>query len=174
MKKLTAITVAAAMILGLVQTVTAVGSWTYYGSGDGIVIVSYYDSAKSTEGVVIPDKFGGNPVTVITKPPVDNSFDAPVYNYYFSEITIPDTVRQLEDSFILRRQGLNRIIVPQTSPYYTVDEKDVLFNKDMTNLIWAPPGIEEYVIPDTVKTISDNAFNYCRVLKSITIPEGVE
>jgi len=49
----------------------------------------------------------------------------------------------------------------------------VLFNKDMTELVYAPAGIEKYTIPDGVKTIGFGAFRGNSHLREVIIPESV-
>ena len=51
----------------------------------------------------------------------------------------------------------------------------VLFNKEKTSIIAFPGGKEgSYQIPDSVISISDDVFNYCEKITSITIPFSVK
>lgn len=66
------------------------------------------------------------------------------------------------------------VYVDAENPYFcSVD--DVLYNKDMTILIWCPPRKtgDQFIIPDTVKIIAAGAFNHSRY-SSVQIPNGVE
>ena len=51
----------------------------------------------------------------------------------------------------------------------------VLFNKEKTKLVCFPRGkkISSYTIPDSVKSIGDDAFRSCESITSITIPDSV-
>ena len=56
--------------------------------------------------------------------------------------------------------------------YSVID--NVLYNKDATVLEWCPPAKSgAFVIPNSVTTIADCAFEYCDKITSIEIPEGV-
>ena len=52
-------------------------------------------------------------------------------------------------------------------------EHQVLFNKDKTTLIAYRSKEKNYIIPNSVTNIGDNAFMYCKSLTSIKIPDGV-
>lgn len=53
-------------------------------------------------------------------------------------------------------------------------EDGVLYNKDKTTLIKVPSYKDgDYIVPDTVKEISDSAFNSCHELQKVVIGEGV-
>ena len=50
----------------------------------------------------------------------------------------------------------------------------VLFNKDMTELIFCPAGkAGDYVVPEGVQTIGTEAFYECSQITSITLPDGL-
>lgn len=69
---------------------------------------------------------------------------------------------------------ITRINVSKDNEYFcSVD--GVLFTKDMTRLVRYPAAKsgDEYVIPETVEVIGENAFNYAVAVKTLTIPKGV-
>ena len=58
--------------------------------------------------------------------------------------------------------------------FYIVDDYGVKFSEDKSKLIQAPYELSgKYIIPDTVKVISNGAFTSCKELKEIVIPESV-
>lgn len=73
-------------------------------------------------------------------------------------------------------KNLKKISVGDNNENLSCDGNGVLFNKDKTELLRYPSGktASEYVIPDTVKRISANAFRFASSLNDITIPQSVE
>ena len=89
-----------------------------------------------------------------------------------TSITIPASVVSVGET-ALRCPNLSEIIVDEDNPYLkSVD--NVLFNKDMTEIIFYPPKKPEttYEIPSGVTKIAPHAF-LNRNLNKIVIPEGV-
>lgn len=69
---------------------------------------------------------------------------------------------------------LKKITVNPNNKYFS-SQDGVLFNKDKTNLIKYPAKkTGKYTVPNSVKTISPEAFNYNREIKSVIIPGNVE
>jgi hypothetical protein len=69
--------------------------------------------------------------------------------------------------------GLTSIIVDPDNPLYA-SEDGIMFNKDKTELLVCPKGRQgNYVIPDSVVKIRENAFKDCVGLTSVTIPTSV-
>jgi hypothetical protein len=69
--------------------------------------------------------------------------------------------------------ALTSISVHPDNPFYS-SEEGVLFNKIKTELISCPRRKRgSYIIPNSVITIKDGAFNYCRCLTSVHIPDSV-
>jgi hypothetical protein len=70
--------------------------------------------------------------------------------------------------------ALTAINVHSENPSYA-SETGVLFNKNKTTLICYPAGKSEnnYIIPNSVTSIEDNAIAACVSLTSITVPESV-
>lgn len=90
---------------------------------------------------------------------------------------IPSTVQYLSRG-LFSGDGIPCIFIDENNPSYSSDEYGVVFNKDKTVLIFAPSRLvvdmENYMIPDTVKEISDYAFYSNCAYENIYIPEGVE
>jgi len=64
--------------------------------------------------------------------------------------------------------------VSENNPYCTSLD-DVLYNKDMTSIIYYPPKkeTETYVVPNSVKSIYHFAFEYTEIQKVI-LPDSIE
>jgi hypothetical protein len=65
--------------------------------------------------------------------------------------------------------SLTAILVEENNPEYSSLD-GVLFNKTKTELICCPVGkTGEYIIPNSVTSIGDNAFYHCRRLKKVIV-----
>ena len=90
-----------------------------------------------------------------------------------TSITIPANVEKIGSLIFLGCVSLKSISVDSSNSYYS-SYSDVLFNKDMTELIAYPFAKGDvYEIPYGVTSIGEKAFYGCSNLTSITIPSGV-
>ena len=109
-----------------------------------------------------------------------------------SEIVIPSSVTSIGDSAFFSCFSLKYISIPKSviclngnpfagwngkleclSPNF-VYEDDVLFNKDKSRIIsFRNQIIKSYVIPSSVTSIGDSAFDTCHSLSGIIIPSSV-
>lgn len=110
------------------------------------------------------------------------------------ELNIPEGVTTLENNIFAESNGLTTINIPSTvtsigdetfrncTGQFIVDEKNedyssldgVLYNKDKTQLLRCLiDKAGEFIIPETVKSISWLGFENCKNLTSITIPASV-
>ncbi|MDD7355261.1 MAG: leucine-rich repeat domain-containing protein [Oscillospiraceae bacterium] len=90
-----------------------------------------------------------------------------------ANVTIPDGVTEIGDKAFKNCAAFTSIDVDVSNVNYSSFD-GVLFDKDMTTLITCPAGKEgEYVIPDSVTSISQDAFYECYKLTGVTIPDGV-
>ena len=87
-----------------------------------------------------------------------------------TSVTIPDSV-----TFIGKNAfGGCEIWVDKDNPAYSNDEYGVLFSKDKTVLCQVPGALAgAYIIPDSITTICDGAFERCYGLTSVTIGNSV-
>ena len=91
-----------------------------------------------------------------------------------TSITIPEGVTSIAWNAFDGCDSLTSIEVDPANTTYS-SEDGVVFNKDKTTLIQYPKGNTRtsYIIPSSVTSIGDSAFEDCSGLTSITIPEGV-
>ena len=89
-------------------------------------------------------------------------------------VTISSNVTNIGSSAFSLCNSLKNISVNSDNEIYT-SEDGVLFNKNKTTLIQYPLGNDRtsYIIPSSVTTISEEAFNGCNKLTNITIPNSV-
>ena len=92
-----------------------------------------------------------------------------------TSVTIPGSVKSIGANAFGSCNILGQIDVAQENSVYTSVD-GVLFTKDMSKLVQYPAGKsgESYRIPGGVTEIEAGAFNDCRTLTSIEIPEGVQ
>jgi len=91
-----------------------------------------------------------------------------------TEYIIPAIVTSITTNAFTGSVNLTSIQVDSDNPNYS-DNNGVLFNKNKTTLLQYPLGNSrtEYIIPEGVTSIGQEAFIYAISLTSIIIPEGV-
>jgi hypothetical protein len=146
-----------------------VGGNTVYSSQNGVLFdklktrLLLYPPRKSIINYTIPSS-----VTTIESYAFRNAI-------HLEEVHIPESILSVGNSIFLEANHLKRITVHVNNTIYSSTPEGVLFNKDKTVLIQYPPNgpYTEYTIPDTVATISDNAFRNAIKLTSHIIPSSV-
>ena len=141
--------------------------------------------------ITIPSTLGGYPVIEIGRYAFSDCDN-------LTSVTIPDSVTSIGQNAFQNCDALTRVTIGKgvtsigaeafgycdsltsiavnySNITYSCDEDGVLFNKDKTELIQYPRGKARtnYIIPDSVTSIGDNAFLQCDSLTSITIPHRV-
>ncbi len=89
-------------------------------------------------------------------------------------IDIPDSATNIGDRAFMRCESLNSINVnSDNSNYCSIDGN--LYTKDKAKLIQYAIGKNDtiFTIPDSVTSIAESAFDFCKNLRSVTILEGV-
>jgi BspA type Leucine rich repeat region (6 copies) len=93
--------------------------------------------------------------------------------YSLTSVTIPKNVTFIGGYAFIYCTSLTNITVNVSNPVYS-SLNGVFFDKAQTVLIQFPLGrIGSYVIPNSVTSIGDGAFNYCLSLTSVTVPKSV-
>ena len=119
--------------------------------------------------------FWYNKMTSITIPNSVKSIGSNAFCYCdeLTSINIPSSVESIGRSVFSECKKLTEISVDSNNPYFTVED-GVVFNKDKSILLFClGTKTGEYIIPNTVKSIGDFAFDCCRKLTSIIIPNTV-
>ena len=89
------------------------------------------------------------------------------------ELTSIEIPKSVTDIKIPALKKLTELHVSEDNERYSVID-NVLYNKDATVLERCPPAkLGAFVIPNSVTTIADWAFEYCDKITSVEIPEGV-
>ena len=91
-----------------------------------------------------------------------------------TSIEIPESVTYIGSDAFDYCEGLSGIHVDENNPFYSSDDRGVLFDKAKTVLIRVPGGIEgTYTVPDSVTRIGYAAFRTCYNLTGVELPDDV-
>ncbi len=172
MKKFFSLVTALIMAISLVGILPSVaasaetsGDYEYTVLEDGTVEITGYTGSETE--IEIPSEIDGKAVTSIGE-------GAFARCSILTNIKIPDGVTSIGEAAFLYCENLIEINVDSNNTNYS-SENGVLFNYNKTELIQYPIGKTQatYMIPNSVKSIWDNAFWGCGSLTSVTIPNSV-
>ncbi len=133
---------------------------------DGTVEITGYISSASAD-IEIPSVIDGREVASIGQHAFSNCSS-------LTSITIPDSVTSIGNYAFVGCYSLTSITISANNKNYS-DIDGVLFNKEQSELIQYPAekSNTSYIIPDSVTSVGDFAFDNCFSLTSITIPDSV-
>ena len=147
------------------DSVTEIGEWAFLDCtsltsvtiGDSVTEIGYgaFANCTSLTSVTIPDSvtsIGGNGFSGCTS---------------LTSVTIPDSVTSIGESAFDRCTSLTAFYGKVAS----ADNRCLVVNGVLNS--FAPAGLTEYTIPDSVTSIGEDAFYKCISLTSVTIPDSV-
>ena len=154
------------------EGVTSIGNFAFVG-GDSLESITIPDSVTSI------GRYAFSYCSSLTSVTIGNGVTS-IGNWAFYDcsslesITIPDSVTSIGGYAFDGCSSLESITVAAGNGKYSSDTAGVLFNKDKTLLIQAPRAMSgNYIIPNGVTSIGEDAFYHCSSLTSITIPDSV-
>ena len=174
-------------------SVTSIGDYAYHGCyfpSENFVNNSNVELDDSSKPTIVDTDAGGfcikdnvlvnmRPAYAIGEVTIPNSVIIFGYSAFDScesliSVTIPDSVTCIDDRTFSSCTSLTSIEVSGNNKNYSSID-GVLFNKNKSRLITYPAGKTDskYVMPNSVISIDDDAFDSCINLKSVTIPNSV-
>lgn len=145
--------------------VVAGENFSYELNEEGTYTITGYDGED--EVLEIPAYIDGIAVTELASHSLYND----IVGY---KLIIPDTIEKI-GSNALTCSNLTDIEVHPDNEYFC-DVDGVLYNKDVTKIVYYPEEREElsYTVPATVTELGEYCFHYGGMLEKITLPEGLK
>ena len=170
------------------DSVTTIGSYAFFDC-ESLTSVTIGDSVTTIENAAFAD------CSSLTSVIIPDSVTTIGYSAFrecssLTSVTIPDSVTTIEESAFEDCRSLTSVTIGDsvtTIGNYTfrgcsslqefngkfASEDGRCLMIDGTLSSFAPAGLTEYTIPDSVTTIGIYAFTYCSSLTSVTIPDSV-
>jgi len=158
-----------------IEVITIQGGIKYRVLSESERTLEAYKFDDSIKKVIIPSsmKINGKvyKVTIIGENTFSNCNN-------LTDIEIPSSVIEIKElngiTTFNKSKNLKNITVNSNNTKYS-SENGILFNKNKTILIKCPEGKQDknYVVPNSVTTIKENAFQYCKTLENVTISNSV-
>lgn len=157
-------------------------------NGDLIIRDSAFYGCTGLESVILPpslqtleaNAFGGN--TSLTSVTVnsnrqkldfaDGAFTSTTGTSYVTDLVIGAGVQTLSISGVFGSKLQNVTVDPENPNYYSED--NVIYDKDITEILFFPDSKTEFTISDNLETISSGVFKGKTSLVSVTIGTGVK
>lgn len=135
---------------------------------NGEAIIKEYIGGEADKDLVFPATYKGYPVTEIDEDAFEEFSES---DWIFDNIIIPATIKNIHKLTLRDAVAKNIIVDSKNQNYRSIN--GILFNKKGTILIKCSAAKEgEYIIPESVKCIKEEAFLYS-ALTRITIPSSV-
>lgn len=147
-------------------------TWTFTDEEmNEVMLYVYNDAFRANEDVYIPDEIMYNGKSY----PVTEIRDFAIDTHYAKRVFLGKNVKKVAPLFIsdYASHSVGWIEVDPANPYLkSVD--GVLYDHDMKTIIKAPLALnlETYVLPDTVETIAEMAFQSVEVIRNFETTEG--
>ena len=149
------------------------GTWYWRVFGDRAELYAFDENENGNSDILeIPSDFRGLPVTALRSD--QEAVDRKINSSWIKKLVIPETVRTINPEFLAGHSLIEEFEVSTENPAYKSIE-GVLLTGDGKTLV-SYPGYkrgEEYVIPDGVKTLGEDAFNFNRYIKKVTMPSSL-
>ncbi|MBQ4105409.1 MAG: leucine-rich repeat protein [Clostridia bacterium] len=145
--------------------VIAGDNFEYVLNEEGTYTITGYDGED--EILEIPAYIDGVAVTELSSYSLYND----IVGY---KLIIPETIKKIGGS-ALTCNNLTEIEVHPDNEFFC-DVDGVIYNKDVSMLIYYPEGREElsYTVPSTVTELGEYSFHYGGKLEKIELPEGIK
>ena len=189
-KRITSIPKGAPLLsLVLPETVTEIGKNCFYNcyymksiTARGVKVLNFgaFYVCKALTDIQLADEltsigslaFGYcNSLTELTVNAITINKEFISYSKNLAIINIGPSVKNLTGAAFQDNKALKIFTVDKDNTLFKVDD-GILYSADGTNLVRCPPAIEktEITLSDSVTSIDDYAFAYCKKLKTVSLP----